>query len=177
MMSVEENKAVVRRWVTAWNEQDLDAAEGLLAPGYVRHDANAPDVVGPAAERQFIAGALAAFPDLRFDVEQLVAEGDLVLGRYTARGTQRGDFAGVAATHRAVVFVATESYRLEGGRIAEQWVVMDTLGLLQQLGALPAPPAPAAPAAVGGPPDAAQTASLEHEGASAPSLLPEVDTA
>jgi steroid delta-isomerase-like uncharacterized protein len=170
-MSAAENEAVVRRWVAAWNEQDPDAAEGLLTPGYVRHDANAPDVVGPAAERRFIAGALAAFPDLRFTIEQLVAEGDLVLGRYTARGTHRGEFAGVPATGRAVVFQATESYRLEGGRIAEQWVVMDTLGLLQQLGALPAP------AAAGTPPDVAQAASLEHEGASAPSLLPEVDTA
>ncbi len=138
-MSTAAHKAVVRRWLAAWNEQDLDAAEGLLTPGYVRHDANVPDIVGPAAERQFIAGVLTAFPDLRFEIEQLVAEGDLVIGRYTARGTQRGVFAGVPPTGRAVVFQATESYRLVGERIAEQWVVMDTLGLLQQLGALPPP--------------------------------------
>lgn len=173
-MSTDEHKAFVRRWVAAWNEQDLDAAEGLLAPGYVRHDANAPDVVGPAAERQFIAGALAAFPDLRFDVEQLVAEGDLVIGRLTARGTHRGDFAGVPATGRAVVFQATESYRFEGDRIAEQWVLMDTLGLLQQLGAT-RPPPPAGDGDVAA--DVAQTASLEHDSVSAPSLAPEVDTA
>ncbi len=138
-MSTEAHKAVVRRWVAAWNEQNLDAAEGLLTSAYVRHDANVPDIVGPAAERQFIAGVLTAFPDLRFEIEQLVAEGDLVMGRYTARGTQRGAFAGVPPTGRAVVFQATESYRLVGERIAEQWVVMDTLGLLQQLGALPPP--------------------------------------
>jgi steroid delta-isomerase-like uncharacterized protein len=138
-MTAAEHKAVVRRWVAAWNAQDLDAAEALLAPEYVRHDANLPDVVGPQAERQFIAGALGAFPDLHFDIEQLVAEGDLVMGRYTARGTHLGTFLGVPATGRTVVFQAVESYRLAGGRIAEQWVVMDALGLLQQLGAVPGP--------------------------------------
>ena len=138
-MSGAGQKAIVRRWVAAWNAQDLDAAEALLTPGYVRHDANVPDIVGPAAERQFIAGVLGAFPDLRLEIEQLVAEGDLVLGRYTIRGTQRGPFAGVPPTGRAVTFQAMESYRFEGERLAEQWVVMDTLGLLQQLGALPRP--------------------------------------
>jgi len=61
------------------------------------------------------------------------------MGRSMARGMQRDVFAGVPPTGRAVVFQATESYRLVDERIAEQWVVMDTLGLLQQLGALPAP--------------------------------------
>jgi predicted ester cyclase len=101
----EDPKAVIRRWVEAWNAQDLDAAEELLAPEFVRHDANLPDVVGPQAERQHIADDLAAFPDLHFEIEHLIAEGDL----------------------------------LAGGKLAEQWVVMDALGLLQQLGAVPGP--------------------------------------
>lgn len=58
-MPAEDAKAVIRRWVEAWNAQDLDAAEELLAPEFVRHDANLPDVVGPQAERQLIAGNLA----------------------------------------------------------------------------------------------------------------------
>src|SRR4029453_1650566 len=70
-------KAAIRRWVAAWNTQDLDAAEELLAPEFVRHDANLPDVVGPQAERQLIAANLAAFSDLHFEIEQLIAEGDL----------------------------------------------------------------------------------------------------
>jgi hypothetical protein len=80
--------------------------------------------------------------------------------------------AGVPPTGRAVVFQATESYRVAGDRIAEQWVVMDTLGLLQQLGATLSPP-PASDVTA----DLVQTASLEHEDVSAPSLAPEVDTA
>ena len=63
-MSVEDQNAVVRRWMDAWNKQDLDAAENLLAPDYVRHDANLPDIDGPAAQREFIAGFFSAFPDL-----------------------------------------------------------------------------------------------------------------
>ena len=65
----------------AWNAQDLDAAEKLLAPEFVRHDANLPDVVGPQVERQHIAENLAAFPDLHFQIEELIAEGDLVAAR------------------------------------------------------------------------------------------------
>jgi predicted ester cyclase len=80
-MPAEDPKAVIRRWVEMWNAQDLDAAEELLAPEFVRHDANLPDVVGPQAERQYIADNLTAFPDLHFEIEQLIAEGDLVAAR------------------------------------------------------------------------------------------------
>ena len=138
-MPAEDPRAVIRRWVEAWNAQDLDAAEELLAPEFVRHDANLPDVLGPQAERQLIAGNLAAFPNLHFEIEQLIAEGDLVAARYRVQGTHQGDFLGIPGTGRPVTIQAVESYRLAGGKLAEQWVVMDALGLLQQLGAVPGP--------------------------------------
>ena len=72
-MPADDPKAVIRRWVEAWNTQDLDAAEELVSPEFVRHDANLPDVVGPQAERQYIAATLTAFPDLHLEIEQLVA--------------------------------------------------------------------------------------------------------
>jgi steroid delta-isomerase-like uncharacterized protein len=136
-MSAEDNKRVIRRWLEAWNTNDLDAAEGLLHDGYVRHDANLPDIVGPQAERNFVATALAAFPDLRFEAQHLVAEDDLVVGRLTVQGTHRGEFMGVPASGRHVDFQTVETFRLLDGKIAEQWVVMNVLGLLQQLGAIP----------------------------------------
>jgi steroid delta-isomerase-like uncharacterized protein len=139
LMPAEDAKAVIRRWVEAWNAQDLDAAEELLEPEFVRHDANLPDVVGPQAERQLIAGNLAAFPDLHFEIEQLIAEGDLVAARYRVQGTHQGEFLGIPGTGRPVIIQAVESYRLTDGKLAEQWVVMDALGLLQQLGAVPGP--------------------------------------
>lgn len=138
-MPAEDPKAVIRRWIDAWNAQDLDAAEELLAPEFVRHDANLPDVVGPQAERELIVGNLTAFPDLHFEIEQLIADGDLVAARYLVQGTHRGEFLGIPGTGRQVNIQAVESYRLDGDKLAEQWVVMDALGLLQQLGAIPGP--------------------------------------
>jgi steroid delta-isomerase-like uncharacterized protein len=136
-MSVEDNKTVVRRWVEAWNTHNVEATEELLAPGYVRHDANLPDVAGRDAERQFIGAALAAFPDIHFETKHLVAENDLVVSRLTVQGTHRAEFMGVPRSDRQVNFQSVEVFRISDGKIAEQWVVMDALGLLQQLGALP----------------------------------------
>jgi steroid delta-isomerase-like uncharacterized protein len=133
-MSTDENKAVIERWIQAWNAGDLESAVGLLADDYVRHDANLPEVVGPQAERQFIATVLAAFPDLHVRIDQLFAEDALVALRYTIEGTHRGEFLGVPATGRRVSVQSAETYRLSDGRLAEQWVVMDALGLFQQLG-------------------------------------------
>ena len=117
-MPAEDPKAVIRLWIAAWNAQDLDAAEELLAPEFVRHDANLPDVVGQQAERQHIADNLTAFPDLHFEIEQLIAEGDLIAARYLVQGTHRGEFFGIAGTGRPVTIQAVESYRLAGGKLA-----------------------------------------------------------
>jgi steroid delta-isomerase-like uncharacterized protein len=133
-MSATENRAVIERWIRAWNAGDLEAATGLLADGYVRHDANLPEVAGPQAERQFIAAVLAAFPDLHLRIDHMLAEDDLVAVRCTAEGTHRGEFLGVPATGRRVSFQTAETYRLSDGKLAEQWVVMDALGLFRQLG-------------------------------------------
>ena len=138
-MSLEENKALVRRWVELWNAGDVSAVGEFVAPGYVRHDPNGPEVRGPEAEQRLIAMYLAAFPDLRFTLEHLVAEGDIVAARLTARGTHRGELLGIPATGRQVTLAVMDLYRLSGGKIAEQWVLIDALGLLQQLGAVPGP--------------------------------------
>ena len=138
-MSVEENKALVRRWVDLWNTGNLDAVGEFVTPDYVRHDPNGPEVRGPEAERQLVAMYLAAFPDLRFTVEHLVAEEDNVLARLTARGTHRGELLGIPPTGKQVTVAVMDLFRLAGGKIAEQWVAMDALGLLQQLGAVPGP--------------------------------------
>jgi steroid delta-isomerase-like uncharacterized protein len=136
--AITANEEIVRRWVEVWNEQNLDAVDDLLAPDFVRHDPNSPEVRGPAAERQFIELYLTAFPDLHFTIEELVSNGDTVAVRLTAVGTQRGELLGLPPTGKTVRIAVMEMYRIADGRIAEQWVVMDALGLLKQLGALPA---------------------------------------
>ena len=138
-MSAEEHKTIVRRWVELWNTKNVDAVTEFIAADYVRHDPNNPDIRGAAAETQFVTMVLTAFPDLHITIDQLVAEGDTVVGRFTFRGTQRGVFSGIPPTQKQITFTATETFRIHGGKIAEQWVSMDALGMLQQLGVIPAP--------------------------------------
>jgi steroid delta-isomerase-like uncharacterized protein len=137
-MSPDDAKAAVHSWIEAFNAKDLDASFKLLAPDYVRHDANLADVVGPEAEIEFLQGVHAAFPDLHFTVQQVVAEDGIVVARLKARGTHQGDFLGVPSTGRDVNVSTVETFRVADGKLVEQWVIMDALGLLQQLGAIPA---------------------------------------
>jgi predicted ester cyclase len=81
-----------------------------------------------------------AFPDLRLTVEDLMAEGDRVAARVTFRGTHKGPFQGIPPTNRQVTFTSIEMNRMVDGKVAEHWVEIDLLGLLQQLGAVPAEP-------------------------------------
>ncbi len=138
-MSTEENKTLIRRWVEVWNKQKLDVIDRFVTADYVRHDPNAPEVRGPEGEKQLVGMYLAAFPDLQFTVEDLVAEGDKVATHITVRGTHRGELMGIPPTGKQITVEAMEIYRLEDGRIAEQWVVMDGLGMMQQLGVIPTP--------------------------------------
>jgi steroid delta-isomerase-like uncharacterized protein len=136
-MSVEENRVLVQRWVDLWNTGNSDAVGEFVTPDYVRHDFNSPEVHGPDAERQLIEMYRAAFPNLRFTVEHLIAEGDTIAAHLTARGTHRGGLLGIPPTGKRVKLAVLELYRLAEGRIAEQRVVMDALGLMQQLGVIP----------------------------------------
>jgi steroid delta-isomerase-like uncharacterized protein len=138
-MSTDENKDLVRRWVEMWNTGNLDAVDQLATSDFLRHDPNSPEVRGPEAERQLIAMYRAAFPDLQFTIEDLIAEGDKVVGRFVARGTHRGELLGIPPTQASITVATIEIYRIEAHRIAEQWVIMDALGIMQQLGVVPPP--------------------------------------
>jgi len=80
-----------------------------------------------------------AFPDLHFTVEDMIAEGDKVVARLTARGTQAGAFMGIPPTGKQASITAIDINHMAGGKSVEHWLEMDTLGLLQQLGVIPAP--------------------------------------
>ena len=135
----EENKAVVRRWVEAFNEGNLDAVDELLTDSYVRHDPNSPQVRGPEEEKQLIAMYRSAFPDLHFTLEDMVAEDDRVATRLGISATHKGELLGIPPTENRLSLTAMELYRLREGKIDEQWVNVDTLGMMQQIGAIPIP--------------------------------------
>jgi steroid delta-isomerase-like uncharacterized protein len=142
-VSIEESKAVVRRYV----EQgmiggDLAAADRAYAPDCIFHNPVVTDTPtlppGPAGVRLLLAATRAAFPDMRYTIEALIAEGDRVALLYTWTGTHTGELSGIPATGRSVTAMGTMVCRVAGGRIVEEWDVDDRLGVMQQLGLLPA---------------------------------------
>lgn len=140
-MSTDENKALVRRFVEeVFNQGHLAAADTFLVPTF--HDANAlPDQEpGRAGGKRAFGLYREVFPDLRYTIEEMLAEGDTVMTRVTFQGTHRKEFLGVAPTGRRVAVPTVPLTRLAEGRIVAHWSVMDDLGLMQQLGVVPALP-------------------------------------
>jgi len=137
-MSLEESKALVRReYEQGVNKKNFDVRDGALASNYLGHFPGLPPIQGIEAFRQFTSSFFTAFPDLKTTIEDLIAEGDKVAVRQTWRGTHTGSFLGIAPTGKQVTFTSTEFYRVAGDKLAEEWVELDMLGLLQQIGAIP----------------------------------------
>ena len=139
-MSVERNKAMDRRYVAeVLNGGNLASIDEIMAPAYVGHVPGFPPS-DREGDKQLIAMFHHAFPDLRFTLEDQIAEGDRVVHRLSVVGTHRGEFMGIPPTHRRVSVTGVNINRFENGQIIEAWGFMDMLGLLQQLGAIPEPP-------------------------------------
>jgi predicted ester cyclase len=90
-----------------------------------------------------------AFPDLRYTIENIIADGDMVAERMRFEGTHRGDFQGLPPTGMRVSFTGMQISRMSGGKIVELWGEFDALGMMQQLGAIPSPGQPLAAPATG----------------------------
>jgi steroid delta-isomerase-like uncharacterized protein len=132
-MSVEENKALIRRGVEeGWNKQNVDIFDELAASDVVHHDWRTR---GLKAFKQHISAGMTAFPDLQLTIEDMIAEGDKVVVRYTLRGTQQGETQGIPPTGKRVTVPGIFICRCAGGKIVEEWDMWDELGLFQQLGA------------------------------------------
>ena len=136
----EENKAVVRRFWEAFNSHNLDGWDEVCTASFMNHD---PGLPTPHADlptlKQTIGMLQTAFPDLKASEDDLISEGDRVVTRRTFRGTHKSEFMGVPPSGKDVEFSGIFISGLSGGRIEEQWVVFDALGLLQQIGAVPSP--------------------------------------
>jgi steroid delta-isomerase-like uncharacterized protein len=131
------NKEFVRRFYEeVWQRGNFDVADDVFAHDYVRHDLRATQAApGPEGQKQIAHAFRSAFPDLRFEVEIVIADGDYVAARWTARGTHTGRWGDVDATGRFVTLSAVNLFRFESGRVAEIWNHRDDLGLQEQLGA------------------------------------------
>ncbi len=135
-MSSQDNKALIRRFYDeAWDRTNYDVCDDVFAKDYIRHDARGGEPApGPEGQKQIAAAFRRAFPDLRFVVAMLVAEGDIVVGYWTATGTHLGPWAGVDPTGRGASFSGVNIFRFDDGKVAEIWNLRDDLGLLQQIG-------------------------------------------
>jgi steroid delta-isomerase-like uncharacterized protein len=136
-----ENKTLVQRWFSeVWNEGRADAIDEMLADDAVIHGLGA-NLQGPAEFKRFHSAYRNAYPDVTIDVDDLVAEGDMVAVRWSAIGTHRGDGLGFPATGRRAQFTGMVFVRIKDGRLVEGWNNFDQLGMLQQLGIVSLPSA------------------------------------
>lgn len=134
----QENKAVLRRFhEEILGKRNLSVVNELVAANFVDHSAPPGTPMGPEGVKGGIQMFLGAFPDLHLTDMDIIAEGDKVAARWTISGTHRGEFMGVAATGRKIAVNGMEIVRVEDGKFVERWEAMDTLGVMQQLGAIP----------------------------------------
>lgn len=121
----EENKRIFRRLLEALDTGNLAVADELVSSDFVTHHPRSPDRGrGPEVVRQGAALFRAAFPDLRFTIEDIIAEGDTVAVRWIARGTHNGEYFGIPPTGKAMEFTGIELDRFSHGKVAEQ-VILD----------------------------------------------------
>ena len=138
-MSTEENKALVRRFFEAFNAGDLDGVAAVFAPNAVVHNSGAPDPLNLEGFKHLAAVFLAAFPDGKHSIDDMIVEGDKVVTRMTYRGTHTGDLMGMPPTGKQVTTSAMTIDQIANGKIVETWRLFDQMGMMQQLGVIPAP--------------------------------------
>jgi steroid delta-isomerase-like uncharacterized protein len=133
----EANKDVVRRlFEEVLNGGRLALLDQLVDASYIEHNPSPNQAPGAAGVRARLAPLRQAFPDLRFELEELIAEGSIVAARYRWQGTHKGTYLGIEPTGRRLSVRGMEFYRVEGGRLREHWDVVDEFGMLSQLGDL-----------------------------------------
>lgn len=139
-MPTEENKSIVRQVEEAWDSGNLDALDNLFAPDFIARNAVPGMPPGLQGAKMAHMGSVQALPDRRTTIEDMLAEEDYVVARVRMTGTNQGGFPwlGIPANGNRVDIQWTSIYRLANGKIVEHSAVMDMLGLLQQLGAVPA---------------------------------------
>jgi len=133
----EESKAIIRRaFEEIGSKGNIAFTEQLFAADFVRHDLTGGPDMDREAMKAFLLASRAAFPDMKSTVEDIVAEGDKVVVRYTSRGTHQGEFMGMAPTGKVIVYCGINIYLLSQGKIKETWQLADRMSIMWQTGAL-----------------------------------------
>ena len=132
-MSLEENKAIVRRFIDAYNKQNFDLVDDLVATGYVDHT---NQIRGREGLKQMMIMGSKAFPDWHEKIEDIIAEGDKVWILLTYTATHTGEWMGLAPTGNKIITMNVDIYRIVNDKIAERWNVTDNMRLFKPLGVI-----------------------------------------
>jgi len=138
------NKQTARRIIEeGFSQGRFELADEAIGADAVDHDPQNPfpDERGPESFKRSASMYREAFPDLKLEVEEQVAEGDLVVSRWSSSGTNEGEMMGMPATGKHASVSGISIDRFQDGKIVETWTNWDTLGLMQQLGVVPQPQA------------------------------------
>jgi steroid delta-isomerase-like uncharacterized protein len=139
-MTSEENKQFIQRFVEETiNRKNLDAIDELVAENFIEHVPFPGQGPGRDGLRHAIGTLLHAFPDMHWTLDEQIGEGDKVVSRFRWTGTQHGEFLGIPPSGRSVTVWGVVMDLVRDGVLSESRIIMDTVGLLQQLGAIPAP--------------------------------------
>jgi steroid delta-isomerase-like uncharacterized protein len=135
-----ETKAVVRRlYEEVWNKRKLEIVTELISPSHALHDPHLTgSAVGPDAYKRVCTQFIAAFPDLRFTVEDYISEKDKVVVSWVISGTHKREFRGISATNKKISVEGITINHIANGKIMDSYVSLDYLGMMQQLGFAPA---------------------------------------
>ena len=133
----EELKAIGRQLVEVWNTGNLSIVDEIFASDFVNHDPIRPEVTDIEGYKKYIAETRSGMPDLKVVSEDMIAEGDKLVSRYTVSGTFQNNFFGIPATGEKVTWTGVNIYHFTSGKIVEVWWHKDSLTMLQQLGVIP----------------------------------------
>ena len=134
-----DNKEIARRLMEEPWTGNFDVLEEFVDDNYIGYDPSMPEPMrGRKALKEFIQGYLAAFPDGGITVDEAIAEGDTVALRWTGRGTHEGQLMGIAPTKKQITVTGISLMKFKNGKVVEDYSNWDTLGMLQQVGAVPA---------------------------------------
>jgi len=130
-MSLEENKAIIRSLYEADNKKDLSILDELISPDFFDPIF---ELRGPESYKRFETEFFEGFPDWQETIEDMVAEGDKVWVRFTAEGTHRGEWQGLAPTGKKITASCVQIWRLAEGKVVEKYSIIDWISALEQLG-------------------------------------------
>jgi C-1 hydroxylase len=131
-MSLNTNKAIVCKFIKAYNERKLHLIDDFVSTDYIDHEKN----IGREGLKQLISMGINAFPDWYENVEDIIAEGDKVWVLLSYTGTHKGEFMGLAPPGKKITSKAVDIYRIVDGKLAEYWNVTDNLSIFKQVGAV-----------------------------------------